>query len=104
MTFNQFLEECEMCGGNWTAMLMTGIKKVAPKIFEEMPDRAFTFDEILFIVNHLCYDRPHLRFHISLDDDIIEHTIVGTFIYRKATQEEKSMSAEEFNRIYNGCI
>ena len=104
MTFKQFLEECTMCGGNWTAMLITGIKKVAPEIYKEMPDRAFTCEEIIFIVNHLCYDRPHLRFHISLNGDIIEHTIIGTFVYRKATPKEKSMSAEEFNEFYNGKL
>lgn len=102
MTFKQFLEKCTACGGNWTAMLMSGIKEVAPEIYEGMPDRSFSFDEICFIVNHLCYDRPHFRFNISLDGEIIEHTEKGEFVYRKATPEEMEMDVEDFYRIYNG--
>jgi hypothetical protein len=102
MTFNEFLEKCTLCGGNWTAMLMTGIKAVAPTIYEEMPDRSFSFDEVCFIVNHLCYDRPHFRFNISLNGEIIEHTADGKFSYRKATEEEMMMSTAEFYKIYNG--
>lgn len=102
MTFDEFLERCTLCGGNWTAMLMTGIQAVAPKVYEEMPDRGFSFDEVCFIVNHLCYDRPHFRFNISLEGHIIEHTTDGKFAYREATQVEKNMSSEEFYRVYNG--
>lgn len=104
MTFNEFLGKCTACGGNWTAMLMSGIKEVAPAIYDEMPDRSFSFDEICFIVNHLCYDRPHFRFNISIDGEIIEYTTEGKFTYRKATEEEKAMSTEEFYRIYNGYL
>jgi hypothetical protein len=52
----------------------------------------------------LCYDRPHFRFNISIDGEIIEHTAEGKFAYRKATEEEKALSTEEFYRIYNGYV
>ena len=100
MTFNEFLDQCSSCGGNWTAMLMTGIKAVAPAVYEEMPDRSFSFDEVCFIVNHLCYDRPHFRFNLS-DGRVIEHTVEGKFLFREATQEEMNMTTMEFHEKYN---
>lgn len=105
MTFNEFMSKCTACGGNWTAMILSGIKAVAPAVYAEMPDdRSFTFDEVCFIANHLCYDRPHFRFNRSMYGDIIEHAVEGKFIYRKATEEEMAMSGEEFHREYNGRI
>ena len=102
MTFNNFMEHCTLCGGNWTAMLMTGIKAVAPEVYEKMPDRPYSFDEVCFIVNHLCYDRPHFRFNISIEGQIIEHTKDGSFAYYPATEEQMAMTSKEFYRIYNG--
>lgn len=60
MTLDTFMNHCTACGGNWTAMLMTGIKEVAPEVYDQMPDRNYEFDEVCFIVNHLCSDRPPL--------------------------------------------
>ena len=102
MTFKDFMDNCIACGGNWTQMIMTGIKTVAPTIYEEMPNRAYGFDEVCFIANHLCEDRPHFRFNISFDrDEIIEFSPEGKFIYRKATEEEKAMGLKEFYKKYN---
>lgn len=100
MTFDEFLDQCSACGGSWTTMLMTGIKAVAPAVYEEMPDRSFSFDEVCFIVNHLCYDRPHFRFNLSYGH-VIEHTVEGKFLFREATQEEMNMTATEFHEKYN---
>lgn len=88
MTFDNFLHQCTMCGGNWTSMFLTGIKAVAPELYEALPDKNYSFDEVCFIVNHLCYDRPHTPFHVTLDGDLVEHTIEGKFNFRKATEEE----------------
>lgn len=101
MTFDEFLSKCTACGGNLTAMLITGIKAVAPDVYEQMPDRSYSFDEAGFIVNHLCHDRPHFRFNISLDGEIIEHSIEGKFVFRKATDEERGMSPTQFHKTYN---
>ena len=102
MKYQEFLQNCTPCGGNWSAMLFTGIKAVAPELWEELPDRSFEFDELVFIVNHLCYDRPHLRFNRCIRGRIIEHTIEGKFVFRDATPEEMAMSVKEFERVYNG--
>lgn len=88
MKFDTFLSHCTMCGGNWTAMLLTGIKAVAPELHESLPDKTYSFDEVCFIVNHLCYDRPHVPHHITLDGNLVEFTIEGKFNFRKATPEE----------------
>lgn len=101
MTFKDFMDNCIASGGNWTQMIMTGIKAVSPTIYEEMPNRAYGFDEVCFIANHLCEDRPHFRFNISLDGEIIEYSPEGKFLYRKATEEEKSMTIKEFYKKYN---
>lgn len=101
MKRQEFLNQCSACGGNWTAMIMSGIKEVAPEIYETMPDRAYDFDEVVFISNHLCYDAPHFRFNMSLGGHIIEYSPEGKFLFREATEEEREMSAAEFHKKYN---
>lgn len=34
MSMNEFLNHCTACGGNWVAMLLTGIKSVFPEHYE----------------------------------------------------------------------
>lgn len=101
MTFNEFMENCTSCGGNWTAMLISGIKKVAPKVYMQMPDRDFRFEEICFIVNHLCEDRPHFRYEIN-GNEIIEFTPRGEFNFYLAPEEMRELSIKEFYMKYNG--
>ena len=36
MTYKEFLQSCSACGGNWGAMLLTGIKRVFPEHYEEV--------------------------------------------------------------------
>ena len=38
MTFTQFLDNCIACGGNWGNMLLTGIDKLWPNVWEAIPD------------------------------------------------------------------
>lgn len=103
MTFNDFLKHCTACGGNWTAMLMTGIEEVAPDMFEKMPDRSYAFDEVCFIVNHLCSDRPHLRYNYSIETGrMLEYTPDGRLVDRDATPEERNMTIAEFESKMNG--
>lgn len=101
MKFDEFLHHCTACGGNWTAMIMTGIKAVAPDVYASMPERTYEFDEVCFIANHLCEDRPHYRFNLSFGQ-VIEYGADGTFHYRAATDEERNMSQKEFFCKYNG--
>ena len=34
----QFLEHCTACGGNWGGMLLTGIHKLYPAVWDAIPD------------------------------------------------------------------
>ena len=38
MTMKDFLSHCTACGGNWGGMLLTGIKKLWPDVWEAIPD------------------------------------------------------------------
>lgn len=37
-SFKAFLPYCTACGGNWGGMLLSGIKKLYPKVFIAIPD------------------------------------------------------------------
>lgn len=36
MSINDFLQKCTACGGNWVAMLLSGIKEVFPSEYESV--------------------------------------------------------------------
>ena len=38
MTMKDFLSHCTLCGGNWGGMLLTGIRKLYPEVWEAIPD------------------------------------------------------------------
>lgn len=38
MTFDQFLDHCTACGGNWGGMLLTGVRKLWPEVWDIIPD------------------------------------------------------------------
>lgn len=38
ITFSQFLDHCVACGGNWGGMLLSGLRKLRPEIWEAIPD------------------------------------------------------------------
>ena len=38
ITFGQFLDKCVACGGNWGGMLLTGLRKLRPEIWEAIPE------------------------------------------------------------------
>lgn len=44
MTFSEFLSNCTACGGNWGAMLLTGIKRVFPDNYEEVEKKYNSMD------------------------------------------------------------
>lgn len=37
-TFDEFLKHCSACGGNWGGMLLTGIKKLYPEVWDAIPE------------------------------------------------------------------
>lgn len=38
MTQKEFLSNCTACGGNWGGMLLTGIRKFWPSVYDAIPD------------------------------------------------------------------
>lgn len=38
MTMDEFLKHCTACGGNWGGMLLTGIKKLWPHVWDAIPE------------------------------------------------------------------
>lgn len=38
MTMNNFLDHCTACGGDWGAMLLSGIKTLYPEVYDAIPD------------------------------------------------------------------
>lgn len=38
MPFSEFLKHCHTCGGDWTGMLLSGIKEINPEYFDKIPD------------------------------------------------------------------
>lgn len=52
MTIHEFLEHCYACGGNLTAMLMSGIKNAFPEYYDSMEDRSYEFNEIMSILEN----------------------------------------------------
>lgn len=38
MSCNDFLENCSACGGNWGGMLLTGVKRLYPEVWNAIPN------------------------------------------------------------------
>lgn len=38
MPFKEFLQSCTACGGNWGGMLLSGLKRLHPTVWEAIPD------------------------------------------------------------------
>lgn len=38
LTQDEFLSHCTACGGDWNAMLLTGIKALYPEVYAAIPD------------------------------------------------------------------
>lgn len=38
MSFDTFLDKCTTCGGNWGGMVLTGIKEIAPEVYDAIPN------------------------------------------------------------------
>lgn len=38
MSFDYFLNACTACGGNWGGMLLTGISRLYPALWEAIPE------------------------------------------------------------------
>ena len=38
MSCDEFLYHCSACGGNWGGMLLTGVKRLYPEVWNAIPD------------------------------------------------------------------
>ena len=47
MSFDEFLDHCTAHGGNWEGMLLSGLKKLRPKVWNAIPDKMGPFSWIL---------------------------------------------------------
>ena len=47
MSFDEFLGHCTAHGGNWGGMLLSGLKKLRPKVWNAIPDKMGPFSWIL---------------------------------------------------------
>jgi len=58
--------DCRACGGNWTAMVLSGIEKRWPEYYDSMPDKRYNFPEVVkisdnkliaeYLLQHPIYD------------------------------------------------
>lgn len=55
-TKTELVSKSTACGGNWTAMLLTGIKACAPELYKAMPDVSYDFVTIGHLCNVICTD------------------------------------------------
>lgn len=47
MTLTEFLtKHCTACGGNWAAMIMSGIRSAFPERYAQMEDREYDWKEL----------------------------------------------------------
>jgi hypothetical protein len=54
MTMKEFLTHCTACGGNWTAMMLSGIKKLFPEYWNSLPDDTeFDFSTVMKMLDDL---------------------------------------------------
>lgn len=61
---NFIKHDCTACGGNWTAMILTGIERRWPEYYKSMPDKSYTFFEAINIADNKL-----------LADYLLEHPI-----------------------------
>ena len=81
-------------GYGFTGSALRAIELTAPKVYEALPDVSYTFYEINFITEHLCYDAPHSRamYDATSTNGVLYRTDKGTFAFRPLTDEEAEMS------------
>lgn len=61
--FDKFLNECVACGGNWGGLLLTGVKRLYPEVWDAIPDDMGTF-----ATSDICSMLTLLGIDCSADD------------------------------------
>lgn len=50
ITQEDFINHCTACGGNWTAMIITGIKEIFPLTYAALPDVNYAFEDVCNVI------------------------------------------------------
>ena len=60
ITFDEFLNHCTACGGNWGGMLLTGIEELFPEVYNAIPDDmgVFAFCGIVSVLEYIGIKMP----------------------------------------------
>lgn len=53
ITYDEFLDHCTACGGNWGGMLLTSIKALYPEVYEAIPEH---MGNKAFFASVKCYN------------------------------------------------
>jgi hypothetical protein len=54
ISIDDYLSNCKACGGNWVSMLLSGMKKLYPEVWEAIPDdETFSFSKLCKLLK-LC--------------------------------------------------
>lgn len=69
MSLKEYMGHCVAQGGNWTAMMMSGLRDLSEtdckfkKVFEAMPDKSYEFQEVMKILEPLVdLSDPDLKY------------------------------------------
>lgn len=84
MTYDEFLNYCTACGGNWGGMLLTGIEKLFPDDYEEVYEH----------YNSMDFSHGGVEPFYYLCDWLLEHGIV--FEDNKENNDEAVMQLSSF--------
>ena len=103
-TFDEFLGRCTACGGNWTAMFLTGIEACWPLVYANMPEWDYSFEDVSFIVSALCADKDTTWAGVHVDkfrgfefpEHTIEHTPSG-FVFSETPAELRDIDLDEWH-------
>ena len=49
MSNKEFLDNCTACGGDWGAMLLTGIKRLFPQVWDAIPNEMGMYAFIILL-------------------------------------------------------
>lgn len=55
ISFDEFLGNCVCCGGDWGAMLLSGVKHYRPEVYDAIPEHmgVYAFKDILLVLSLL---------------------------------------------------
>lgn len=56
MSMGKFCEYCTACGGNWGGMLLSGIERLRPEVYEAIPNKIASSDiEAFALICNVIY-------------------------------------------------